>query len=108
MIKKLTLLFIVFLGVILYAIYSSVTAQTCMTREQIRTDSRCLYIVNNKVYQKGSRTAPHFGHSCGTDVTSAIPSTHTSNLATYLAPNYVSDVCPSPRRFTISLPTTRW
>src|SRR5512147_3051556 len=84
----------------LFLIASTVTGcsasapKTCMSLEQIRADSRCLYIFRNQVYQRDGRTAPHYAQPCGTDVTSIIPPTHISDPEKYLDPNYVANVCP--------------
>jgi len=81
-------------GVVLYTANFFVRgATTCMTQAQITADNRCLYIVSGKIYDKGTRSSPHHGHPCGTDVTSVIPSDHTSAATSYLDPNYVADVC---------------
>jgi len=45
-------------------------AQTCFTKEEVASDSRCLYIWDNKVFEKGTRSSPHQGHPCGMDVSS--------------------------------------
>ena len=89
------LLFIVNV-VIFYAAEYRARGQTCFTTAQVSSDSRCLYILNNKVYEKGTRSAPHQGHPCGTNVTSVIPSFHTDSPATYLDPTYVGDICVAP------------
>lgn len=88
------LLLLVVNGVVFYTVNLFVRGQTaCMTQQQIDADSRCLYIISGKIYSKGSRTSPHNGHQCGTDVTSVVPASHTGNSATYLVPNYIADVC---------------
>ena len=74
----------------------SVHSAACLTRQQVSSDSRCLYIMNNNVYQKGSRSSPHKGHPCGTDVTSIIPSFHTDTPSRYLTPNLVGPICTQP------------
>ncbi len=66
-----------------------------MTIAQVQADSRCLYIWGSQVYQKGDRSNPHYGHPCGTDVTSIIPASHVGNQAKYLLPNYVANICPA-------------
>ena len=78
-------------------------SQVCFTREQVATlDSRCLYILNNKIFQRASsRNNPHQGHPCGMDVTSIIPSFHMGDAAKYLDPNYLGIICIQPT----SLPT---
>jgi hypothetical protein len=81
--------------------------QACFTREQVSSDSRCLFIINNKVYQKGTRAAPHQGHPCGTDVSSIVPSSHTSSLATYLTPNYAGNICSASASPTVTATTTQ-
>jgi hypothetical protein len=92
--RKLPLFsFIAFLVVALYAAHLSVAVRACMTPQQVRADSRCLYIVNGKVYEQGTRAHPHAGNPCGTDVTSRVPASHTSSPARYLAPYHVADIC---------------
>lgn len=84
-------------------------AQNCMTRAAVQSDSRCLYILNGSVYQKGTRSSPHQGNPCGTDVTTIIPSFHTSDVARYLDPNLVGAVCtgstPAPTPLQTNTPT---
>lgn len=81
--------------------YLSLGQQACLTQEQINADSRCLYILNGKVYEKGTRSNPHRGHACGTDVSGAIGSvpSHLANVAFYLDPALKGIVCqvqPTP------------
>lgn len=58
--------------------------EACLTIDQIQTDSRCLYILDNYVYERGSRNSPHKDHACGIDVGSIIPDKHRSNASKYL------------------------
>lgn len=84
-----------------------IVGQTCFTTQTVSSDSRCLYILQGKVYEKGSRSKPHQGNSCGTDVTSIIPSFHFGDLPKYLDPNLVGSICtvqPSPTP-TVPAPT---
>lgn len=67
--------------------------QSCLTIDQVNNDSRCLYILNNDIYQMGSKSNPHRGHPCGMDVTSIIPGNHKNNSTRYLTPNYVGSIC---------------
>ncbi|MGI8420351.1 MAG: dockerin type I domain-containing protein [Candidatus Levyibacteriota bacterium] len=76
-----------------YAVNFYSLGKTCITPQQVQSDNRCLYILNGKVYEKGTRNDPHQGHPCGTDVTSVLPPSHTNNPAMYLLPNYIGDVC---------------
>lgn len=77
-----------------YIIRLLTKAQTCFTTAQVQTDNRCLYILNNKVYEKGSRSAPHKGHTCGTDVTSILPAFHlTSPYISLVDQAYRGDIC---------------
>lgn len=69
-------------------------AQNCMTKTQISTDTRCLYIYGQNVYEKGTRSRPHQGQTCGIDVTNFIPSFHTTSMASYMDPNLIGAVCP--------------
>lgn len=78
---------------LLYGIHFYLIAQTCMTPQQVQSDSRCLYIMGNQIFEKGTKAAPHKGHPCGTDVTSVVPSSHINNQANYLTPNFIAQVC---------------
>ncbi len=97
-------IFVLMTGLFLYA--PLVFAQTCMSREQVSSDNRCLYVASDKVYEKGTRTDPHQDHPCGTDVTSILPVTHTMDIPTRLTPNYVANICANPTPTTIIIPTT--
>ncbi len=112
------LLFIFFLAnyVLVRQLQLTLFAQGCQTREMIATDNRCLYIYGQQVYEKGTRTKPHKGNTCGSDVTAIIPAFHTQNMAKYLDPNLVGNVCsgspaptatpkPTPTHTPISQPT---
>lgn len=77
----------------IFYIYAQST--TCFTTASVAADSRCLYILDGYVYQKGSRSSPHKGNACGTDVSSIIPSFHretVSAIARYLDPNKVGQI----------------
>lgn len=84
---------------VLYAVHFFIMGATCMTPQQVSSDSRCLYIWGKQIYKIGSRPGGHHGHPCGTDVTSVMPASHTGNQASYLLPNYIANVC------TVSTPT---
>ncbi|KKS46513.1 hypothetical protein A3J20_05130 [Candidatus Gottesmanbacteria bacterium RIFCSPLOWO2_02_FULL_42_29] len=77
-------------------------SQTCFTKAQVAADSRCLYIWDNKVFEKGTRSSPHKGHPCGMDVSSLIPSFHTADMARYLDPNYKGTICPAAPTATVT------
>lgn len=86
---------------ILRVLHLLIFSQSCMTTEQIAADSRCLYILGNKYYEKGTRSSPHQRNPCGTDVTQLIQtkSFHMADTAFYLDPNYRGEVCsayPTP------------
>lgn len=73
----------------------------CMTIQEVQSDSRCLYILNDKVYEKGNRNNPHQGNACGSDVTAIIATQpfHIAEPAKYLDPNIKGQICaanPSP------------
>ncbi len=89
------LLFIFFMinYVITRVIQLNFFAANCMSRAQMQSDSRCLYSYNGNIYQKGSKSKPHHGHACGSDVTTVMPSGHIRNMARYLDPTLVSSVC---------------
>lgn len=89
-------------------IYLSKAASQCMTTAQVQSDSRCLFILSGKIFEKGTRAKPHKGNTCGTDVTAIIPSFHNANVAKYLDPNYIADVCvgnPTATPTTAQAPT---
>lgn len=73
-----------------------VHSQTCMTVDEVAADSRCLYIYNNNIFEKGTRSTPHQGNPCGTDITSLIPGSHLADVVYYLDPNYQASVCTAP------------
>ena len=90
----------------LYITKFNAKGQTCFTNAQVSSDNRCLYVLNGKVYEKGSRTSPHRGHPCGSDVSSTIPSFHTNSPASYLDPTYLGDVCTvAPTAVPTQVPT---
>lgn len=114
----LHLIFVFFLAnfVIGRSLQLTFYAQSCLTREMVAADSRCLYIYGQQVYEKGSRRSPHKGNPCGTDVTSKIPSSHSRAAAKYLDPNLAGNVCtgtpnptatprPAPTNTPVPLPT---
>src|SRR3989344_4193260 len=74
------------------------TAFCCFLKDRIiqdikTSDSRCLYILNNKVFEEGTKRSPHKGPPCGMDVPSIIPSFHLADVAKYLDPNYKGTIC---------------
>lgn len=98
----LLFIFLFFVNIVIaYNEHFGIIAQTCMTQMQMMTDQRCLYSVSGKIYNVSSLNSPHHGHPCGTDVTGALPSSHTQTLAAYLIPNYIADLCPQ----TMNTPT---
>lgn len=86
------ILFVANIGFITFIRFKA-SAQECLTQSQIDADSRCLYILEGKIYSKGSKGNPHHGHTCGSDITSVIPSFHTNDANSYLLPTYVGPVC---------------
>lgn len=91
----LQVLFLVFLAntTVIYVARYIIHGQTCMSAAEVQSDSRCLYIYQNNIYEKGTRSRPHQGNDCGTDVSSVIKQTHILEPAYYLDPNLVSTVC---------------
>lgn len=71
----------------------TIHAATCFSVAEVQTDTRCLYIYNNQVYEKGTRASPHHGNPCGSDVTAIIPSFHYMDMARYLDPTYQGNIC---------------
>jgi len=63
---------------IAFLIFSKAQNANCMYQDQINSDSRCLYVYHNEVYEKGTKSRPHQGVDCGTNVDSTIPSLHFS------------------------------
>lgn len=63
---------------IIYLLFSKAQNANCMYQSQIDSDSRCLYIYHNEVYEKGTKGRPHQGVDCGINVDSIIPSLHFS------------------------------
>ena len=90
------ILFVLFLTITGYYLTRFLRAQSsCLTREQVQQDNRCLYIYNTMIFEKGTRTSPHKGHACGMDVTSIIPQSHLLDKVGYLDPNYRGELCSS-------------
>ena len=91
------LVFILFIAnvVIFRVVQVYILSQNCLTIDQIINDQRCLYILGNNVYEKGTRAKPHQNHPCGTDVTEAIKTKpfHLTNPAKYLDPNFIAPIC---------------
>lgn len=81
-------------------------AQSCLTKTQISSDSRCLYIYGNNVYEMGTRDRPHKGHTCGIDVTSFIPGFHIQSMATYMDPSLIGAVCSDAPPTPTPIPPT--
>lgn len=104
-------LFILVVGYLLYVQATHlIYGQTCFTPQTVSSDTRCLYILSGNVYQKGTKSKPHQGNSCGTDVTNIIPSFHGGDAARYLDPNFVGKICtstPSPTPTRTPTPTIR-
>lgn len=90
-----------------YALRMQGSAQACFTPASIASDGRCLYILNNNVYNKGTRLLPHKNHPCGEDVSAIIPSFHIAGIVQYLDPNYVGAMCAAatPTPIAGSIPT---
>lgn len=77
--KYLIQLIIIFLlanSTIALLIFTKAQSSSCMTQAQIDSDSRCLYVYQSWVYEKGTRDKPHKGHQCGMNVDSIIPNLH--------------------------------
>lgn len=98
-----------------YAVTLYTRGQSCFTVSQVQQDPRCLYIYNNKVFEKGTKASPHKGNPCGSDVSAIIPQSHILDKTARLDPNYRGDVCglqampsatPSPSPTTVPPTTT--
>lgn len=88
-------------GVWYYGYVYPIKAQTCFTVSEVQADARCLYILQNHVFEKGTRSNPHKGNACGSDVTAYIPSFHFTNQfininALTLDPKYQGEICVNP------------
>jgi LPXTG-motif cell wall-anchored protein len=109
MITGLVFILLFLSGGVYYTIRIFTRAQTCFTTAQVASDSRCLYIYNNQVFEKGTRAAPHHDNPCGTDVTALIPNTHLIDKIGHLDPNYQGNICannPVPTAQPTSAPPT--
>ncbi len=94
------------LGGTYYTVRYFLQAQSsCFTPQDVQNDSRCLYILNGKVYEKGTHDAPHHGHPCGTDITSELPDFHANNPAMYLDPNLKGTICDGAQPQPTATPT---
>lgn len=81
-------------------------AQSCFTRDEVQQSSKCLYIYQNSVYEKGTRDAPHQGNPCGSDVTALIPNSHMLDKVGHLDPNYQGELCSNtPQPTATPVPT---
>ncbi len=90
-----------------YAVRIYTRGQTCYTVEQVQQDNRCLYIYQNMVFEKGTKSAPHQGNPCGSDVTSIIPNSHLLDKVGHLDPNYQGQICANnPAPTATPTPTT--
>ena len=103
--QAIMILILVNLGLVYTIKIWLIKSQNCMTTTQVSSDARCLYIYNNKVFEKGTRNNPHHGNPCGMDVTSIIPAFHLANVAFYLDPNYTADICTAPPLTATPTPT---
>ncbi len=123
--RKLLLLLLVLIiasaggFIFLYLIRTYTLSQICMTVQNIQNDGRCLYILDNKVFEKGDRVRPHKCtpgqdpnadpndncHPCGSDVSNVIPESHRNNPLAYLDPNFRASVCPPPSPTPTMTPT---
>lgn len=104
----LTFLFFLVNFVITRSLQLTFFAESCMTQAMIDSDSRCLYVYANSVYEKGTRGNPHHNNPCGSNVTQVMLSFHIANMVQYLDPNYIAPLCtalptstPNPTATTI-------
>lgn len=102
---ELWIVFFVANVAVIISIRSKAQTQTCLTTAQINSDSRCLYIYKSDIYQKGSKSSPHHGHACGTDVSNILPGSHVGNVSRYLLPTYVGTVCTQNQTTPTPTPT---
>src|SRR5438046_2322535 len=90
----LALLGICFTSVLItyYMLRTQIIAASCMTKQEVTVDKRCLYIYQNKVYLPPGN--PHHGHNCRTDVGNSVPSSHHSDSRLLQSsPYYIADIC---------------
>jgi hypothetical protein len=86
--------------------FSKAQNNSCMTQEQIDSDSRCLYVYHDKVYEMGSRSRPHKGHQCGMNVDSIIPNLHfAGSILSKFNNTLVSNYCTTPTQTATPQPT---
>ncbi len=109
--------FVVANSSILYLYFSN--AASCMDQAMINADSRCLYVYNGNVYQKGTKSRPHEGIACGRTVDSIIPNLHfsggtftkfnTAKIATFCANGEtpMPSASPSPAPTPTASPSPR-
>lgn len=93
-------------GGIYYTIRVFTRGETCFSTAQVASDSRCLYIYNNQVFEKGTKSAPHHDIPCGTDVSSIIPNSHLIDKVGHLDPNYQGNICSNQPVPTAAQPTS--
>lgn len=91
--------------IIAFSLHFRIIASSCLTKQQVQSDNRCLYIWGNQIYEKADRSNPHYGHPCGSDITSIIPASHVGNQARYLLPNYIANICAAATPTPTSTPT---
>lgn len=94
-------------GGVYYTIRIFTRAETCFSVAQVQSDSRCLYIYNNQVFEKGTRAEPHRGNPCGSDVTAIIPNSHLIDKVGRLDPNYQGNICANQPAPTTAQPTAQ-
>lgn len=93
LVSSLALISVLAVGGVYYSVRIYTRGQTCYTVAQVQSSSKCLYIYNNQVYEKGTRAAPHHDNPCGSDVTAIIPNNHLIDKVGRLDPNYQGNIC---------------
>jgi|GEM_PF-3461988 len=88
-----------------YAYRFIIFAAPCMSKAEVASDSRCLFIAqNNNIYEIGSKGSGHQNHrTCGVEV--ILPSNHLSNTAKYLTKYYITTVCSTVTPTSTPIPT---
>ncbi len=94
--------------IILFVLISDLLlAAECMTPQQVADErTRCLFIYESNVFQKGMYPTKHWEHSCGSDVTDVMRNTHLDNPNIYLWPNLIAPLCETTTTTTSTTTTT--
>lgn len=87
------LLLLIFNAAMAYLFHYYVSQAVCMTKPEVATDKRCLYIIGQQVYQKNVLSSDLQKQTCGADITDVIPVRYLNNPNAYLLPYFVTNIC---------------